>query len=122
MWNPIKYSILLSFYVIAMADVDIDNKLKPFRAEVQSCKGCALNRLPEVKSFIYLDLPKYPDVTFKPIVGANPDLVLFNSDDTEIERIDLKPFTKAQCNDLLESYGYKMKQSIDEFTGQKQEL
>ncbi|RZF42590.1 hypothetical protein LSTR_LSTR001385 [Laodelphax striatellus] len=122
MCNQLKYLIFFSLIVNALADIEMEEKLTPFRAEIQSCRGCALNRLPEIKSFIYDDLPKYADVTFKPIPGANPDLVLFNSEDTEIKRIDLKPLNKKQCNDLLASYGYKIKETIDEFSGQKHEL
>lgn len=72
-----------------------------------------MNRLPEVKSFIYDDIPKYENIEFKRIHGAKPELVLFNSADEEIERIPLSKLTRKECNDLLQSKGFKPKEKLD---------
>ncbi|CAH0380829.1 unnamed protein product [Bemisia tabaci] len=79
------------------------------RAEIQSCRGCALNRLPEVKAFIYEDVGKYNNIEFKPIPGANPDLVLFTKNNQELDRIDLSRKSRRECNDLLLHWGFSLK-------------
>lgn len=79
------------------------------KAEVQSCRGCSLNRLPEVKSFIYDDLPKYHNIDFKPIHGAPPELVLFSKDMKEKERIPLRDLSREECNALLKEKGFTKK-------------
>lgn len=83
---------------------------KPFKWLFQSCPGCSLNRLPEVKAFIYEDVPKYENVEFKRVQGLKPDLVFLNEDDGEIERIPLSQLTRKQCNNLLEERGFVQRQ------------
>lgn len=108
----VKKSLILCSLFVSIVYSDIaeeDKKLRDrvVRAEVQSCRGCALNRLPEVKSFIYDDLPKYVDVVFHPIPGAPPQLVLFNGAQEEIKRTDLAPLSRDECNALLNDWGFK---------------
>jgi len=69
-----------------------------------------LNRLPEVRSFIREDLKFFPNVEFKPIPGHNPDLVLLDASDAEIERIDLSPLNREECNQLLVRKGFERRQ------------
>lgn len=76
---------------------------------LQSCPSCSLNRLPEVKKFIYEDVPKYENVEFKKIQGAIPELVLLNDQDEELDRIPLKQFNRQECNDLLKNKGFILK-------------
>ncbi|EZA46854.1 hypothetical protein DMN91_010152 [Ooceraea biroi] len=78
-------------------------------ARVESCKGCSLNRLPDVKQFIFEDLPQYDNVEFKHIQGAVPELVLFNDHEEEIERLVLSSLTRQECNELLVSKGFSKK-------------
>jgi len=73
-----------------------------------------LNRLPDVKAFIREDIPKYDNVVFEQIAHHNPDLVLFNGDGQEVERIDLAPFSREQCNALLIEKGFSMKLDLVE--------
>ncbi len=49
------------------------------------------------------------DVEFKPIQGHNPDLVFLNDAGDEVERIDLSPMTRDQCNELLIRNGFDHK-------------
>ncbi|CAH1403287.1 unnamed protein product [Nezara viridula] len=79
------------------------------KAEIQSCRGCSLNRLKEVKAFIYEDLPNYDNIDFKAIHGAPPELVLYSEDMKEKERISLKDLSREQCNDLLKQKGFTKK-------------
>jgi len=71
-----------------------------------------LNRLPEVKKFIFEDLPKYEGVVFDQIPGHNPELFLFNAADQEIEHIDLSPLDRDKCNGLVKEKGFRLK--VDE--------
>ncbi|XP_077282889.1 selenoprotein M-like [Temnothorax americanus] len=76
-------------------------------ARVESCSGCSLNRLPDVKKFIFEDLPQYGEnVEFKHIQGAVPELVLLNARGKELERHGLSKLTRKECNDLLVSKGF----------------
>uniref|UniRef100_A0A1B6KZQ4 Selenoprotein M n=2 Tax=Graphocephala atropunctata TaxID=36148 RepID=A0A1B6KZQ4_9HEMI len=92
----------LSLYSLAQEN-DIPSDVVA-RGEVQSCRGCSLNRLPDVKSFIYSDLPKYNGVEFHPIHGAVPHLVLFDLSDKEVERIDLTSLSRKECNELVRKW------------------
>lgn len=75
----------------------------------KSCPGCSLNRLIDVKSFIYEDLPKYENVEFNKIYGKKPELVIMNSEDIELERIPLSDLNREQCNELLNQRGFTLK-------------
>ncbi|CAL1688698.1 unnamed protein product [Lasius platythorax] len=85
-------------------------------AKVESCSGCSLNRLPDVKQFIFEDLPNYNNVEFRHIQGAIPELVLFNEHEEEVERLVLSRLTRQECNELLVSKGFikKSKDNKDE--------
>lgn len=75
---------------------------------LKSCPGCQLNRLTEVKQFIFEDVPKYENVEFKKIPGAPPELVFLDEKDNEVERIELRSFNRKECNDLLKRKGFAM--------------
>lgn len=76
-------------------------------AEVQSCRGCQLRGLPEVKDFIFEDVPLYENVVFKPLQGAPPELILYGQDNKELQRIALREYTRLGCNELMDKYGFK---------------
>lgn len=73
----------------------------------QSCRGCSLNRLPEVKNFILNDAPKYERLQVNFISGAPPELILLGEGDAELERLALSSLSREQCNELLMSRGFK---------------
>lgn len=73
----------------------------------QSCPGCSLNRLPEVRKFFYEDVPKYEDVEWKKIGGAPPEAIFLNEADEEVERHQLSKLTRQECNDLLQKRGFE---------------
>lgn len=109
--------ILCSLLILVYSDIsEEDKKIRDhvIRAEVQSCRGCSLNRLPEIKSFIYDDLPEYTGVVFHPIPGAAPQLVLFNEAQEEVKRIDLAPLSRNDCNTLLSDWGFKQAMEYEE--------
>ncbi|XP_013195977.2 selenoprotein M [Amyelois transitella] len=75
-------------------------------ARIESCRGCSLNRLPEVKEFVLNDAPKYERVEVKFITGAPPELVLLGEADKELERIPLSELQRSECNELLQNRGF----------------
>lgn len=76
---------------------------------LQSCSGCSLNRLTDVKKFIMEDVPNYENVVFKPIQGAKPELVILDENDHETDRIPLSKLNRHECNQLLKKQGFKVK-------------
>jgi len=66
-----------------------------------------------VKQFIREDLQFFPKAEFKPIPGHNPDLVLLDENDQEIERIDLSPLNREECNQLLVNKGFERRQTLE---------
>jgi len=90
-----------------------------FRAVVESCGGWRLNSLPEVKAFIFNDLPLFHNLEFVRIGGHNPDLVMLNAANETVERIDLASFNREECNNLLIKKGFYRKQSADEEVPEK---
>lgn len=73
-----------------------------------------MNRLPEVKRFIYDDIPLFHNVEFKKVPGAPPVLCLKNEADQDVERIDLEPLKRDEINDLLKKWNFYKKSSEDE--------
>lgn len=71
-----------------------------------------MSRLPDVKQFIFEDVPKYENVVFKSIPGAPPELVLLDENDVEAERIKLASLNREQCNKLLLEKGFNLIQGI----------
>jgi len=73
-----------------------------------------LNRLPEVKKFIYEDIPMFHNVVFKAVPGADPKLVLLNKLDQVVESIDLAKLKRRECNSLLVKKGFYLKKTLGE--------
>ncbi|XP_028158297.1 selenoprotein M-like [Ostrinia nubilalis] len=78
-------------------------------ARIESCRGCSLNRLPEVKKFIMDDAPFYERLEVKFITGAPPELVLLGEGDRELERLPLSQLNRQECNDLVQEKGFVKK-------------
>lgn len=85
-----------------------------YRAIVESCGGWRLNRLPEVKRFIYEDLPLFHNVEFKKVGGAPPELILIGKGGEELERIELEHKNREECNQLLTQRGFYKKSEASE--------
>ncbi|XP_030034603.1 selenoprotein M-like [Manduca sexta] len=77
----------------------------------RSCRGCSLNRLPQVKQFVMDDAPKYDRLEVKFISGAPPELVLLGDGDRELERLPLSQLNREECNELLQERGFTKKPS-----------
>ncbi|CAG4906441.1 unnamed protein product [Colias eurytheme] len=84
-------------------------------AKIETCRGCSLNRLPEVKKFVMEDAPFYERLEVKFITGAPPELVLLGDGDVELERLLLSSLSRQECNDLVQSKGFSKKSKNEEF-------
>ncbi|GAB6024025.1 hypothetical protein CHUAL_008748 [Chamberlinius hualienensis] len=99
-------------------DIDVSQYNLPedtdvVRAVVESCDGCRLRKLQQVKDFITEDLPLFHNVEYKPIPQALPELILLNKNDEEVERIPLDQNDREDCNNLLLELGFYKKDSKD---------
>ena len=84
-------------------------------ARIESCAGWRLNKLPEVKKFIYEDLEnKYERTTFKKIPGKSPEMIFYNLNGEELERIDISKMKRDELNALITSKGIPAKGKHDE--------
>ncbi|KAK2576751.1 hypothetical protein KPH14_005399 [Odynerus spinipes] len=106
--------VICIFLLSLVAIATVQSKSQYAFARVESCSGCSLKRLPDVKQFIFQDVPQYNNVEFKHIQGAIPELVLFNENDEEVERLVLSKLTRQECNDLLVSKGFTKSPQKDE--------
>ncbi|CAH2074765.1 unnamed protein product, partial [Iphiclides podalirius] len=84
-------------------------------ARIESCRGCSLNRLPEVKKFVMEDAPNYERLEVKFITGAEPEFILLDNGDRELERIPLSHLSRSECNELVQSKGFSKKIKNSEF-------
>nr|XP_022906083.1 selenoprotein M-like [Onthophagus taurus] len=100
---------LLALVFLLIITQGIWGRSKSIRGRIESCPGCKLNYLKEVKQFIYEDVPKYADLTFKKIQGHPPELVILDEDDNEMERIPLEDKNREECNFLLIKKGFSLK-------------
>ncbi|XP_075992956.1 selenoprotein M-like [Anticarsia gemmatalis] len=105
--------ILLAVCVILATSAAYDHT-DVVSARIESCRGCSLNRLPEVKRFVMDDAPFYERLEVKFISGAPPELVLLGEGDRELERLPLSQLTRQECNDLMQSRGFSKKKENKE--------
>ncbi|XP_023026745.1 selenoprotein M [Leptinotarsa decemlineata] len=98
---------ILFLTFILFCNGTIENKI--VKARLESCPGCSLNRLHDVKKFVYEDIGKYDNVEWKKISGAPPELIFYNSADEEVERHQLSKLSRKECNELLNSKGFSMR-------------
>lgn len=110
-WRQVLLIVIILVSSTVQGD-DADENIAA--ARVESCRGCRLNRLPEVKKFVFEDVPLFENVEFKHIQGASPELVLLDLHDKELERIDLAPLSRQDCNDLLIKRGFLRKKADSE--------
>jgi len=71
-----------------------------------------LNRLPEVKAFISVEIPKYTGVSVKYIPGMDPTMSFKNGNGDEMERVSIASMKTADIHTLLQSKGFTMN-SVD---------
>jgi hypothetical protein len=98
-WIP----LLLASLTLASSQVIITGK-------IESCSGCALNRLPELNSFLKdWDAEEYQGVEVVYIPGRKAVLTIYN-DEREQEQITLSDYaTKAEMHALMVEKGFVKK-------------
>ncbi|CAH0406719.1 unnamed protein product [Chilo suppressalis] len=104
--------VLFSCFLLSVSAYELSDVVS---ARIESCRGCSLNRLPEVKRFILDDAPFYDRVEVKFITGAPPELILLGENDQELERLPLSQLGRQECNDLIKSKGFFKKDKKSEF-------
>lgn len=64
--------------------------------------------MPEVKTFVKGEghADSYSDISINYIPGHKPDLVLFDAEDVEVERIPLSGYTTDGLHELMVSKGF----------------
>jgi len=71
-----------------------------------------LNRLPEVKNFIYGDLEsKYERTEFKKIPGKAPELIFYNEAGKEMERLNIEKLDRDALNKMMVAKGIPVKKT-----------
>jgi len=81
-----------------------------YRAVIESCSGWRLNKLPEVKNFIFADFePLYERSVFIKIAGKSPEIIFFTESGKEVERINIEKFTRDELNELMVARGIPKK-------------
>jgi len=74
-----------------------------------------LNKLPDVKNFIYGDFEsKYERTTFKKIPGAPPVAIFYTQSGKELERVNIEKFDREELNKMMVSKGIPLKAKHDE--------
>ena len=74
-----------------------------------------MNKLPEVKQFIWEDLEKkYERTLFKRIPGKSPEMIFLNANGEELERIDISKMTRKELNAFIQKKGIPLKSNHDE--------
>ena len=79
------------------------------RAHIESCSGCKLNSLPEVRKFVMDESVgglSFERVSRKFIPGHNPDIIMFNDLNVEEKRIDMSKMTFQELVDLMIDSGF----------------
>jgi len=80
------------------------------KAVLETCEGCKLVRLEQVKIFAYQDLPMYENAAFKRVPGKPPTMVFYDKEMKAVERVDLTRMDdRAALNRMMEERGFRMK-------------
>lgn len=63
-----------------------------------------------MKKFIYEDLEaKYENTEFKKVPGKSPEIIFFNANGEELERVDVSKMKRTELNQLLVAKGIPSK-------------
>jgi len=91
----------------APAETGTASKQQITYAELESCSGWRLNKLPKVKNFINTEAPKYDPKDFKYVnkPGADPNIYFKDAAGNVVEKIAIANFDTEQIIELLKSKG-----------------
>ena len=69
-----------------------------------------MNKLPDVKNFIYGDFEsKYDRTTFKKIPGKAPEAIFYTQSGKEVERLNIEKFDREELNRMMVAKGIPLK-------------
>jgi len=113
-----KAYILLGLYLISVVCGEEDEiegeDHNPFSCRVESCAGWRLNKLPEVKRFIHEDLETlFLNTEFKKIPGKSPEMIFYNKNGEELERMDISQMLQSELVALLDKKGIARRKPKD---------
>merc|ERR1712179_529542 len=81
-----------------------------FEAVIESCSGWRLNKLPEVKNFIYGDFEsKFERTVFKKIPGKAPEAIFYDAKNKVVEKLNIEKFSRSELNQLMIKKGIPQK-------------
>jgi len=81
-----------------------------YKCVIESCSGWRLNKLPEVKNFIYGDFEsKYDRTVFKKIPGKAPEAIFYTQSGKELERLNIERFDREELNKMMVAKGIPLK-------------
>uniref|UniRef100_A0A1Y1KQU1 Selenoprotein M n=1 Tax=Photinus pyralis TaxID=7054 RepID=A0A1Y1KQU1_PHOPY len=109
----VSFTLFITFGLLILAQLNSISATTISRAKIETCGGCKLNRLPELKAFIHEDFVNYENTELKLIPGASPELIFFDKHDVEVKRINLEGYNREECNALLEDHKFQRKQKHD---------
>lgn len=84
------------------------------KAQIFTCAGCKLNRLPELRQFVFDEVngaTSFDGVSLKFTSGHNPDLIIYSDDGSVEETIDMAPLGLNDLNEILLSRGFVKKKT-----------
>lgn len=81
-----------------------------------------MNAYPEVKRFVYDDIPTFHNTEFKVIAGAVPEILFLNAKGEEVERHSLEKRSRDECNQLLIERGFRKKEEEEEEEEEEEQL
>ncbi|KAF5306986.1 hypothetical protein FQR65_LT07209 [Abscondita terminalis] len=97
--------------LLALGNCELSGNIA--RARIDTCSGCQLYDLPDVKAFIFDDFTNYANTELKLVPGAPPVLLFLDKSDEVVERINLKPLSRKECNEVLIKHGFEKKPGKD---------
>jgi len=89
-----------------IAKANANQNARAVRAEVISCDACSLDRLTEVKAFIFEDVPLYHNVEFVKAPGKPATIAFYDATDKEFLRVPLSDHDREGCNQILLKRGF----------------
>lgn len=76
-------------------------------ARIESCGGCRLQSLPEVRDFLQNDFQHlYAHTLWKKMPGKWPELTFRDESQRVIERLDIRHHNRTQLNRIMQSHGF----------------
>ena len=105
-----RSKVIIASFVVLLLSVSAFFGIKYLKREklrgvIHSCRGWRLNRLPQVKEFFNKHIQDYNVQLIYD--GGDPRLIIYNSKEEEIEKINLSSMNIDQIHKLLTKKGFK---------------